>query len=212
MVFILETYLSELASKDGSTGGGSTAGVIGSLSAALVQKVLNLQLGKKAYADQEKDLEEAITSLDSIQADYLHLIRQDTIAFEPLAKAYSLPKGTEAEKAARSQAIQEGLATAAKPAYDLLIVGQRLTEILAFSLDLKIKGSIVNDLLIAANYLEVASETAYLNLKINTDYLKDMAIKEKIEGQSDELIHQILNESRRIADAAYQYLESGSWE
>ena len=72
------------------------AGVLGT---ALGLMVGNLTVGKKRYAAAEAEVYERMTELTELQKEMLLLADEDARVFAPLAVAYSLPSGTEEEKA-----------------------------------------------------------------------------------------------------------------
>lgn len=67
----------------------------------------NLTLGKRKYADVEPDIKDLIEKSQSLMDELKHLTDEDARVFEPLSRAYGLPRGTEEEKAVR-EAVMEG--------------------------------------------------------------------------------------------------------
>lgn len=58
----------------------------------------SLTLGKKKYADVQDDIIALKAKADALQAELLGLVQKDAEMFEPLSKAYGLPKETEEGK------------------------------------------------------------------------------------------------------------------
>lgn len=65
---------------------------------ALGNMVGSLTLGKKKYADVQDDIIALKAKADALQAELLGLVQKDAEMFEPLSKAYGLPKETEEGK------------------------------------------------------------------------------------------------------------------
>ena len=83
------------ASKDPVPGGGGVCGAVGSLAAALGEMGTNLTIGKKKYLEYTFELTDIRKELEILRINLLGCINKDAEAFEPLAKAYSLPKDSE---------------------------------------------------------------------------------------------------------------------
>ena len=62
----------------------------------------SLTVGKKKYADVEDEMWELKAKCDQLQKDFLRLIERDAEVFEPLSKAYGMPRETEEEKAEKT--------------------------------------------------------------------------------------------------------------
>ena len=62
----------------------------------------SLTVGKKKYADVEDEMWELKAKCDQLQKDFLRLIERDAEVFEPLSKAYGMPRETEEEKAEKA--------------------------------------------------------------------------------------------------------------
>ena len=90
-----DEFVAVLATKAPVPGGGGAAALVGALGTALGNMVGSLTVGKKKYADVEAEIMELQVKSDVLQKELLHLIERDAEVFEPLSKAYSLPKETE---------------------------------------------------------------------------------------------------------------------
>ena len=81
-----------LASKAPVPGGGGASALAASLGAALGSMVANLTLGKKKYAEYETENGSLLRELEELRLKAEELIEKDAEAFEPLSKAYSIPR------------------------------------------------------------------------------------------------------------------------
>ncbi len=95
-------------------GGGSIAALAGSLGAALSAMVSNLTIGKKGYEPVWADLNTLAEKAQEVKDQLLKAVDDDTNAFNAYMEARRLPQNTPEEKAARQQAIQEGLKQAVR--------------------------------------------------------------------------------------------------
>jgi formiminotetrahydrofolate cyclodeaminase len=90
-------FIEVLSSKAPVPGGGGAAAMGGAIGMALSNMVGNLTVGKKKYADVEGEVKELIAKGDAVIAKLKKLVDQDAEVFEPLSKAYGLPKNTPEE-------------------------------------------------------------------------------------------------------------------
>ena len=97
--YTCEDFVEILATKAPVPGGGGASALVGALGTALGNMVGSLTVGKKKYADVEADIIALKEKADALQKDFLRLVEEDAKVFEPLSKAYGMPKDTEEEKA-----------------------------------------------------------------------------------------------------------------
>ena len=91
----IDQFTAASASKEPVPGGGGVSALCGSLAASLAAMVTNLTIGKKKFLEYTDELCAIREEADSLRKELLACIARDAEAFEPLAKAYSLPKETE---------------------------------------------------------------------------------------------------------------------
>ena len=101
-----------LSSKAPVPGGGGASALVGAIGTALGNMVGSLSVGKKKYADVEEEMYELKAKCDKLQAELLQLIERDAEVFEPLSKAYGMPRATEEEKAEKAEEKEMGNTTA----------------------------------------------------------------------------------------------------
>lgn len=132
----IEGFLDGLASDSPTPGGGAVAALCGAAGAALVSMVCNLTIGKAGYEEAQDRVREILPEVERARAAFLELADRDASAFDGVMAAFKMPKETDAEKAARSQAIQLGYEAAAETpleiarlAAGLLDLAREVTEI-----------------------------------------------------------------------------------
>ena len=99
-------FVEVLASKAPVPGGGGASALVGAIGTALGNMVGSLTVGKKKYADVEEEMYELKGKADALQKELLHLIERDAEVFEPLSKAYGMPRNTEEEKAEKARVME----------------------------------------------------------------------------------------------------------
>lgn len=179
----LSDFVSQLSTKAPVPGGGGASALVGAVGSALGCMVGSLTVGKKKYAAVEGEIKELMEKSQALQKRLLALIDKDAEAFEPLSKAYSLPKETEEEKAHKAQV----MAVVLKEASD---VPMEIMECCCQALDLIAeyaeKGSVIaiSDAGVAAAMCVSALKGASLNVFINTKSMEDRALAEELNKKA----------------------------
>lgn len=199
----LKDYVYKAKSSDHIPGGGSVAGLVGSLGAALTVMVGNLTVGKKSYNELEDSkrqlMDENFEKLNILIDDLNDIVDADTKAFDSAMAAFKLPKETEEEKAARSKAIQDGYKTALSVPYMCLeksLEAMRLQDIFAEH------GNIgaLTDVGIGTLLLYSALESSVMNISINLLGIKD---EEYVDNMKKD-IKKKLDEAKELRDKSLE--------
>jgi formiminotetrahydrofolate cyclodeaminase len=168
----IQQFLDELASKSATPGGGSAAAIMGAQGAALISMVCNLTIGKPKFAEVEADMQALLNDAEALRQQLTDMIKADIEVFNRVMASYGLPKETDAEKTARSAAIQDVL----KDATDVpLDCAKACAKVIALSQIAAEKGNpnVISDagagLMAAYGGLKIAA----LNVCINAGSLKD---------------------------------------
>jgi glutamate formiminotransferase/formiminotetrahydrofolate cyclodeaminase len=166
----IRSYLDKLASAEPEPGGGSVAALVGALGAALITMVTDLTLGKEKYADVQETVAEIRVGAEQLRTQLQKLVTLDALAYRKVAVAMKLPKGSDAEKAEREQALQAALVGAAEVP---LKVAEAATEVARLSLPAAEKGNVnaVSDAGVAVLLADSAAQAAALNVKINLAWI-----------------------------------------
>lgn len=197
----IEAFAQQTASSEPVPGGGSISALAGALAAALTEMVAGLTIGKKKYADVQSEMEEAIPVMQAMRGQLLDDIKRDSESFDLYMQALSLPKDTEDQRQARSEAMQAGLkAAVAVP----LSVARNAVKILPYAEVMVTKGNktAVTDGLVAAMMARTAVLGALYNVKINLQSIKDEAFIREISGEAEELEEKALSMEREIMEKA----------
>ena len=102
-------FLEVLSSAAPVPGGGGASAAVGAFASALGMMVANLTIGKKKYADVEAEIIERKERLLVLQKKLIELTDKDAEAFEPLSKAYGLPKETKEQIEEKERVMEKAL-------------------------------------------------------------------------------------------------------
>lgn len=188
-------FLSELSSNAPVPGGGGASAAVGAFAAALGMMVTNLTIGKKKYADYEEEVKAVRDRLEGLRDQLIDLVDGDAVAFEPLSKAYSIPK----DDPERDTIMENAL-------YEASVVPMSIMEtVLAAAKELEIlveKGSklAVSDVGVGILFAQAAIEGASLNVYINTKSMKDRERAAALDAKADAIIAEGAQLKTRIYD------------
>lgn len=195
----LASILDRLASSAPTPGGGGASAVGGALAAALGEMVANLTTGKKRYADVQDRIDEIIGELGDLRFRLLELVAADAEAFEPLSRAYGLPRNTEEEQALRDKIMEEALRVACVPPYKIM---ETLVEVIDLLEELARIGTriAVSDAGVGAAFAAAALKGASLNVFINAKSMKDREYADDLCARTQAL----LDDGCKKADDTFQ--------
>ena len=175
----LHAFADETSTESPAPGGGSIAAYMGSLGVSLATMVANLSSHKRGWDERWKEFSDWAAKGQAYKDTLLHLVDEDTIAFNKIMSALSLPKSTEEEKVNRTNAIQ----TATKYATEIPFLVMQTTfasmEVIKAMAEIGNQNS-VSDAGVGALAARSAVMGAYLNVKINAAGLTDKKWAETI--------------------------------
>ena len=178
----VQEFAMQTASNEPVPGGGSISALAGSLAAALTEMVAGLTIGKKKYAEVEEEMKAAIEPMHAICEHLLDDIKRDSESFDLYMQALTLPKETEEEKAARQEAMQNGLKAAV--AVPLSVAKGNKTA--------------VTDALVATMMARTAVLGALFNVKINLESIKDEAFVAETTKEVEVLEKKAIEHEQKI--------------
>ena len=168
-------FVTVLASNAPVPGGGGASALVAAIGTALGNMVGSLTVGKKKYADVEAEIIALKAKCDQLQQDLLDQIAADAKGFEPLAKAYGIPK----DDPNRDQILEEATIVACQvPMKIMELCCEAIEAIAVFAA----KGSrlAVSDAGCGAVCVKGALQAASLNVFINTKTLKNREAAEEM--------------------------------
>jgi glutamate formiminotransferase/formiminotetrahydrofolate cyclodeaminase len=195
----LKGFARELAGDSPAPGGGSVAALAGGLAAALCAMVSRLTLGRDKYKGAAQDMEMVRQKADAASARLLALVDEDAAAYNKVSAAFRMPKGTDEEKAARSEAIQEATKAAASTPLDTLRTTADLCDLCRLAVE-KGNPNCITDAGVAAQLIRAAAKGAAYNVQINLSSIKDAVFREHLAKETDELLRRVLEESADLEE------------
>ena len=167
-------FARETASESPAPGGGSVSAAMGAFGAALAAMVANLSAHKRGWDDRWEEFSAVAEKGQALLDELLALIDEDTAAFNRIMDALGMPKGTEAEKTARADAMEAATLCAAMVPLRTM---EAALKALPLALEMAEKGNpaSASDAGVAALAARAAIRGAHLNVRINAAGLKDQA-------------------------------------
>jgi len=178
-----DEFVEVLSSKAAVPGGGGASALVGAVGIALGAMVGNLTVGKKKYADVEAEIIELLDKASALQTELLRLVDEDAVVFEPLSKAYGIPK----DDPSRDQIMEDALKLACTVPMDIMRLCARAIELHD---EFAKKGSVLalSDAGVGAIFCKSALQGASLNVFINTQSMIDRSYAGSIEAEADAIL------------------------
>ena len=182
-----DEFVTVLASKAPVPGGGGASALVGAVGTALGNMVGSLTVGKKKYADVEAEMWELKAKCDKLQAELLHLIERDAEVFEPLSKAYGMPRETEEEKAEKARVMEIVLKEACSVPMEIM---EKCCEAIDIIVEFAAKGSTlaISDAGVGVIFCKAALQGASLNVFINTKSMKNREYAEELNAKAEAML------------------------
>ncbi len=168
----LTDFADETASESPAPGGGSISAYVGVLGASLATMVANLSSHKKGWDNRWEEFSDWAERGQHYKNELLRLVDLDTVAFNKIMTSYELPKSTEEEKAARTQAIQDATKYAIEIPFQVMKAAYQSMEVIKAMAETGNPNSIT-DAGVAALCARTAVLGAFMNVKINASGYKD---------------------------------------
>lgn len=185
--YTCEEFVDILSTKAPVPGGGGASALVGALGCALGNMVGSLTVGKKKYADVEADIIVLKEKADILQKELLRLVQEDAKVFEPLSKAYGMPKETEEEKAEKARVMAVVLKDACSVPMEIM---RKCCEALDLIEEFAAKGSVIalSDAGVGAAFCKAALLGASLNVFINTKSMENREYAESLNSEAERMI------------------------
>ncbi len=190
-------FAEETSRESPAPGGGTISAYMGALGAALGTMVANLSSHKAGWDARWNEFSQWADKGQVLMTELLHLVDEDTEAFNRIMEAFGLPKKTEEDKAARSAAIQDATLYATQVPLQTMKASFRAFEICKV-MAAEGNPNSVSDAGVGALAARAAVLGAGLNVKINAASLKDRDVADKLIGEANELIAKADEEEKVI--------------
>ena len=176
-------FARETASESAAPGGGSVSAYMGALAAALGTMVANLSAHKRGWDDRWKEFSDWAERGQDVMERLLRLVDEDTEAFAKIMDVFSMPKGTDEEKAARAEAMEKATLYASRVPLKTM---QTAMEAMPVALAMARIGNpaSASDAGVGAIAALAAVRGAHLNVRINAAGLKDRALAAELTDEA----------------------------
>jgi glutamate formiminotransferase/formiminotetrahydrofolate cyclodeaminase len=195
----LSDFADETASESPAPGGGSIAAYAGVLGASLATMVANLSAHKKGWDDRWNEFSEWAEQGQHYKNELLKLVDKDTAAFNRIMDAFALPKGTDDEKAARTNAIQEATRYAIEVPFSVMKLAYQSMEVIKAMAETGNPNS-VTDAGVAALCARAAVLGAFMNVQINATGYNDKTFTAKLLAEGQALRQMALDREAEILE------------
>ena len=193
----IEAFAEETASESPAPGGGSVSAAVGAFGIALGSMVANLSAHKRGWDDRWEEFSDWAERGKANQDELLRLVDQDTEAFNAVMAALGLPKGSDAEQAERTRAIQADTRGAIEVPLRVMEVSLESMAVMKAMAETGNPNS-VSDAGVGALCGRAAIRGAFLNVQINTGDLEDKAFVEDVLSRGQKMVERAETQEREI--------------
>ena len=198
-------FANETASESPAPGGGSISAYMGALGAALATMVANLSSHKAGWDSRWEEFSKWAEKGQQLKDELLFLVDEDTRSFNKIMDAFSLPKATEEEKYARTEAIQEATKYAIEVPHKTMVKSMEVFDLCQAMIETGNPNS-VTDAGVGALCARSAVLGAYLNVRINAGSLKDKSFVDAILKHAENMAEEAQKIENRIMEMVNQKL------
>jgi len=182
----IKDYLAKTASGDPVPGGGSSAALNAALAAALTEMVAQLTIGRKGFEAVDADMRAVAAKAAGLRFSLTADVDRDSDSYAQVLKAFQRPKATEAEKAARTRAVQEAFKQAALVPLGVARAAVALMD-LGRTVIAKGNPNAASDGAAGVLAARMAARTAVYNVRINLRSIKDETFNAELRREADRL-------------------------
>ena len=195
----MQEFIKVLSSKAAVPGGGGACAYVAAAGMALGAMVANLTTGKKKYAQYQEEIEELLSKTEQLSKELMTYMDKDAESFEPISKAYGLPKDTKEQQKYKDVVMEKALKEASLTPVALM---EKILDALKILERLSVVGSrlAISDVGAGVQLCKAALNGASLNVFINTKLMKDTETAEELNTRTDAL----LIEGNELADRIYE--------
>ena len=196
-------FANETASESPAPGGGSIAAYAGALGASLGTMVANLSSHKAGWDDRWEEFSNWAEKGQALKDELLHLVDEDTNAFNKIMDAFGLPKSTEEEKKTRKQAIEDATKYATEIPFRTVEKSFEVFSICRAMVETGNPNS-VTDAGVGALCARMAVIGAFMNVKINAAGLADKDFANDIIAKAEDFVNRANEEEKNITQMVYE--------
>lgn len=190
-------FAEETSRESPAPGGGSVSAYMGALGASLGTMVANLSSHKPGWDHRWEEFAVWAEKGMALQEELLHLVDEDTEAFNRIMQAFGMPKNNDEEKALRSEAIQKATLFATEVPLETMKASVKVFE-LCRQMVAEGNPNSVSDAGVGALAARAAVIGAGMNVKINASSLKNRQKAEALIAEANAIIEKANAEEKEI--------------
>lgn len=199
-------FAEETASESPAPGGGSIAAYAGALAAALGTMVANLSSHKAGWDERWEEFSNYADKGQALMNELLMLVDEDTESFNRIMDVFAMPKGTDAEKAARAEALQAATLYATQVPLRTMKACYNVFEVVK-AMALEGNPNSVSDAGVGALMARSGVLGALLNVKINASGLKDRSVAEELIGKAESIAREAERAEKEILEIVNEKID-----
>ena len=192
-------FAEETSRESPAPGGGSISAYMGALGAALGTMVANLSAHKPGWDERWEEFSDWAVKGKGVMNELLHLVDEDTDAFNAIMAVFGMPKSTPEEKAARAEAMERATLYATQVPLKTMKASYKVFEV-AGAMAEEGNPNSVSDAGVGALAARAAVQGAFLNVKINAAGLKDRLAAEQLVAEAAAIARAADAEEKRILE------------
>jgi len=183
----IREFITKLSSSEPVPGGGSASAIVGALASALITMDCNLTVKKEDYSNIRKQTREVLKRSEVLTRQLLKLADKDAKSFREVIRALSLPRNTELQKLKRFERVQQALKHASEAPLEIMKCCHEIEEMARFMAENGNRSS-RSDALVGEILASAALKSAYENLQINLEAIKDEKFVEEMNRKAIEFM------------------------
>jgi glutamate formiminotransferase / formiminotetrahydrofolate cyclodeaminase len=199
----VEKFADETSSESPAPGGGSVAALAGAMGASLATMVANLSSHKRGWDDKWEFFSDWADKGQTLKNKLIHLVDEDTAAFNKIMAAFGLPNSSDAEKTARKKAIQDATKYATEIPFHVMQTIYESLDLIETMAKEGMKSSI-SDIGVGALCAQTGVGGAFLNVKINAAGLEDKAFADDMIKKGNKINDDTISKVKNILDLVNQ--------
>ncbi|HCT31132.1 MAG TPA: glutamate formimidoyltransferase [Bacteroidales bacterium] len=195
----IDGFANETASESPAPGGGSISACMGAFGAALGTMVANLSAHKAGWDERWKEFSDWADKGKFYMDELIKLIDEDTNAFNKIMDAFGLPKGSDDEKSARKQAIQDATLYATEVPFKVMKLCYESMAVMKSMAEIGNPNS-VTDAGVGALAVRSGVIGAFLNVKINASGLEDKTVVAKFLEEGETIVAKTISLEKEVLE------------
>jgi glutamate formiminotransferase / formiminotetrahydrofolate cyclodeaminase len=205
----LTDFANETASESPAPGGGSISAYVGALGVSLATMVANLSSHKRGWDERWQEFSNWAEKGEQYKNELLKLVDADTNAFNKIMEAFALPKATDAEKAARTQAIQAATKHAIEIPFKVMETAYASMEVIK-AMVISGNPNSVTDAGVGALCARAAVIGAFMNVRINAADYKDKTFTDDLIARGTAIQNKTIALEAEILDLVNEKIGKAS--